>query len=270
MRAFPEARPPIILRTTAGLRAIAAMRAAALVLGMALAIAACSTSGGEAGGGGTAHCAAGSRGCRCEASSFTLKEDEGTATSCSASTISGDVQCCYDLDSDGYTTSCDCATYVCVQTPSTGTDECVCGWSSYPSDREGEVVSNCTKTTKNSLCCEQPATNVSGTSNACSCNGAYGDCENRPGYAEAKTVTSCGVVTRTCDSGKKPARTCDGLKWKPPQTSTSSSSSSSSGGSKPECTSDSSCSGKCSGSCYACRSGDCKCGYKGVSGSCIY
>jgi hypothetical protein len=39
---------------------------------------------------------------------------------------------------------------------------------------------------------------------------------------------------------------------------------------KPQCSSDSSCSGHCSGSCYACRSGSCTCGYKGVSGSCIY
>jgi hypothetical protein len=240
-----------------------------LALVTVAAVVACTSSEETGASQGQAHCAAGSRGCRCESSSFTLKEDEAAETSCGALTISGDVACCYDIDSDGFTTTCNCATYVCVQTPVTGSDECICGWSSYPSDREGEVVSTCSKTTKNSLCCEDVAENVFGTQNACSCNGAYTDCATRPGYEKASTVTTCGVVARQCDSGMQSARSCDGLKWKPPAPP-SSSSSSSSGGSKPECTSDSACSGKCSSSCYACRSGDCKCGYKGTSGSCIY
>lgn len=245
---------------------------------------ACSGSSGGTGAASasaTAHCAIGSRSCRCESSSFSLEGDEAPATSCAASSLtspsteSGDVQCCYDLDSDGFTTSCDCASYVCIETEPT--DECVCGWSRYESDRSGTVVPTCKRsdaapsvgTTPRSLCCEDVAENVTGTANACSCNGNYADCATRPGYEKAKTVTSCGTVARTCGPGKRNATSCDGLKWKPEAQSTSSSSSSGSS-SSPKCTSDSSCSGKCSGSCYACRSGDCKCGYKGTSGSCIY
>ena len=249
---------------------------AAVLLGAALLFFACDSNDDGGAAGGSAHCASTSRGCRCESSAFELDDDENAATSCNAQALSGsNVQCCYDLDSDGYTTSCDCATWTCVDTPDT--DECVCGWSLHEADRTGDVRTSCSTSspvpdggTPRSLCCEQPAEDIGGTNNGCSCNGNYFSCADRPGYANAKTVTSCGVVARPCAADdKKSARSCDGLKWKPERTSTSSSSSSS-GGSKAECTSDSACSGKCSGDCYRCRSGSCTCGYKGTSGACIF
>lgn len=41
------------------------------------------------------------------------------------------------------------------------------------------------------------------------------------------------------------------------------------GGTRPECTSDSQCSSRCS-DCYQCLGGSCSCGYRGISGSCIF
>lgn len=40
-------------------------------------------------------------------------------------------------------------------------------------------------------------------------------------------------------------------------------------GNSPECSFDSECSSSCS-DCYGCRSGSCVCGYRGVSGACIF
>lgn len=231
--------------------------------GLFVILAACSSDASETGA--TVTCAATDTSCRCSAKTFTLEAGERIVSACEAlSASTGDTGCCYDLSSDGTTESCECSKYICLKDRKN--EECICGYyKAIPSD--ATVVASCSKNATDSLCCEESS--VLGTSNACSCNGAFSSCETRPGYENAKTVTTCGVVPRACDAGKRSTRTCNGLEYRAPEPS-SSSTSSGGGSSKPECTSDSSCSGKCSGSCYACRSGDCKCGYKGASGSCLY
>jgi hypothetical protein len=215
-------------------------------------------------------CATSSHGCRCSTETFTLTEDESVVSSCDEDSVGLKVnmECCYDLLSDGTSTSCDCVAYACKR--DTAHDECVCGYYTDASATSDSVTS-CLSNLKDTLCCQQPS--AGDDENGCSCNGYYASCATRPGYESATRVNVCNTVTRTCD-GKKNAKSCSGLKWAAPAGESSSSSSSSGGSSsgspKPQCTSDSSCSSHCSSGCYQCRSGSCSCGYKGVSGSCIF
>src|SRR5262245_52137910 len=84
-----------------------------------------SSSSGES---GKKYCAKGAHSCRCQNTAFTLEGDETTVTSCPAA----EYACCYDLDTDGLTTSCDCLSYLC----STTDTRCDCFWTKRITGRE--------------------------------------------------------------------------------------------------------------------------------------
>ena len=235
----------------------------AVTAAAAVVVVACSSSSDSSSSQGTAHCATAPGQCRCKSDAFNLFSDESAAASCdSAAAPAGEtwdtLACCYDVDSDGFTTSCDCLAWSCYH--SDKNDECTCGWYGDDTSR-GTLVSGCSQNSHDSLCCQEPS--VDADTNACSCNGAFTSCSTRPGYESSSTVTSCGVVPRSCIG--KSATSCDGLKWKP----ASSSSGGGSGSGSKECTSDSACSSKCSSGCYQCLSGSCSCGYQGSDG-CVF
>ncbi len=145
-------------------------------------------------------CAKGTGSCRCQNASFSLIRDETPTASCDTS-LGTNASCCYDLNSSGETTSCDCREYVCFEANGT----CSCGIGAVPSGA-----------TKVNGCSEKP-----GSRNCCWGTGYSCTCQNYSG-----TPFGCaggtGLVSKCPDAkeyfsscGAKTAASCQGLTWKP-------------------------------------------------------
>src|SRR5690606_9344860 len=127
------------MRATMNLLPRIAVTSAALVL---LVTSFACNSSSESGGGVKVYCAKTEHGCRCKNETFDLESDEVAVDACPA----GAWQCCHDLDAAGESTTCECSTYLCVQTPTSA--ECNCDF--VPAEMtlfdDDVVQTNCKKT----------------------------------------------------------------------------------------------------------------------------
>jgi hypothetical protein len=150
-------------------------------------------------------CAKSANSCRCQNSTFTLLSDETTATSCDQPLSTGVATCCYDLDSSGQTTTCDCTEYACYETSTT----CECGnWRARKPPTGSTRVSSCAAIAGSRTCCwgngyDCTCQNYNATPFACATGtGAVSSCPAAADY-----------FSGLC--GGKTASTCSGLTWKP-------------------------------------------------------
>lgn len=170
------------------------------------------------GGGGAMHCAQSSAGCRCSASSFGLLSDERPVASCDGGSSSAKTPyvCCFDLDSNGETTECECEAFVCTKQE----HSCTCHWTSQTGSEE-IAASECTDSHAGpntyiykGFCCD--------TGSACDCYQRDSAIESSGcGRGDQKTTCSgtgtkrdCRVFGSNALSGHEPASSCNGLKWK--------------------------------------------------------
>jgi hypothetical protein len=159
------------------------------------------------------YCARGENGCRCNPRPFGLLADEVAVDSCSG----GEYSCCFDLDAEGFTTDCQCVTWVCTG----GDTSCECHWRS---ERASSTISQSSCTAKKSgsntfayegQCCSSDeacncAGKVSSTSTVTSCfnSDTTQDCGSRP------PVRDCTHFSSSAAGQGRPATSCDGLKWR--------------------------------------------------------
>ena len=138
----------------------------------------------------TSYCAKGAFGCDCANAAFPLGSDE-PSTSCSADTVGRPMQCCYNLFSDGTTTSCACASYACWRADD---GSCSCEWVDRNAigDHSGASV--------------DPAALVD------ACTPASGQtCCAIAGSSADLSTDSCACSTRTtCPTGSTKVASCDG------------------------------------------------------------
>lgn len=167
---------------------------------------------GDGGGGGSTadvSCAKSPSSCRCQTATFTLDRDESAAASCDVPPSAA--MCCFDVDSSGETSACDCREYACYEEGSS----CVCKvWRGFDTPPSGA--------TKVANCAQRPVSAAGGARSCCSGGGGC-RCQN---HASSGTPYSCptawGVVSEcpgapeyfsgTCAG--KTASSCKGLKWK--------------------------------------------------------
>lgn len=106
---------------------------------------------------------------------------------------------------------------------------------------------------------------LSGTLSGCTLTGTWSQAASGP-FSITFTKDGQSFAGRWNYEGGAVTGT-NGFSWTGTRTSTTPEPKPSTGAS---CSSDSACSSGCTGSCYQCLSGSCRCGYRGVSGGCIY
>jgi hypothetical protein len=169
------------------------------------------------GAGGPQHCAQSPTTCRCSNQPFTLRADEASVDNCN-DTAPGSA-CCFDVDSSGETTSCECATYAC--NPSD--NDCNCFWMTDGAPPSAIAPSECTDRSAAGvpfplpgICCD--------SGEFCDCYGAESStstetCFNgaqRDSCAGPSEVRDCSFFGSNNTVGQAPASTCAGLTWKAP------------------------------------------------------
>jgi hypothetical protein len=170
-----------------------------------IACAACSNGSGSSGGAGSSSVPAGicrrntiSGGCWCASgtASANLNANEESVPNCDQAPSGVSWSCCYNIDGNGRTDTCNCAVPLC--TSRDGTFDCECG---YQSALPANVKK--TSTCSASKCCTNGVD--------CSCTGNQFTTCNHP-----TSVSSCSAPTaaRKCDSGMRAASSCAGLTWK--------------------------------------------------------
>ncbi|HEY8041256.1 MAG TPA: hypothetical protein VIF15_15725 [Polyangiaceae bacterium] len=156
----------------------------------------------------TVTCIKNAAGCKCSTSSQTPGTGDTVVASCDA----GPWQCCNDLTSNRYSSTCSCSTYGCLQKKSV--DDCECRFATSAPATGDVAVSTCTSSLKSlsgqaeTLCC-QDATDKS----ICGCTSYYADCASWVGGVK---VTGCAkTATLVCPSSDAgPVPSCDGLHWR--------------------------------------------------------
>ncbi len=137
--------------------------------------------------------------CWCSTTDPGLNGDTEYVTNCD--TLPADTQCCYDINGDGETKSCDCERLLCAY--DTDTNLCDCKWFGgllIGNNRDTEtVVATCPTTS----CCKGK--------DLCRCfNGGATCFDDMP-------VSSCTTADlpakKSCAGGTQWAANCSGLKW---------------------------------------------------------
>lgn len=198
--------------------------------------------------------------CQCFSTEQTLSAaDWATTSSCAEASRTF---CCSNADANGQATRCSCFKSHCFR-DSTGYCACGNGWDSGYSlinitDPGVEEVDSCSG--PGITCCEG-----SGTGCWCAPDLRTDTCTRTSARnASFSVVSACSAAqfAQSACTGESKTSSCDTIAYRPP--------SSGGGGGTKECTTDGQCSSKC-GDCYSCRSGSCKCGYRGTaSKACIF
>jgi hypothetical protein len=152
--------------------------------------------------------------CRCSTSSLTPGPGETLVPSCDE----GEWQCCHNDSSypaGRYSSSCDCVTYLCLQ--SEISDDCECMFRTSPLAAGDVIITACASSLTSvsgeteSLCCDVPQNPVDST--LCGCTSYYSTCQDWIGGAQTDACSATAM--RTCNiADQEPTDSCEGLRWR--------------------------------------------------------